>query len=162
MKNLIVIILFLETYSININAQIIERKVLSNFGHTYSNNGYILQETVSQTAVKTLISSGNILTQGFQQSEITIVKTNDLSPDFEFTLFPNPTTNLLNFKIKNEQIEDLKIYLSSNNSQQISVTDVISKEGNIDLSYLPDGNYIVSIFKKNTLLKSFQVIKLTK
>jgi Secretion system C-terminal sorting domain len=152
----------LGIFSIHAEAQTLERDVISNFGITYSNNGVVFQQTLSQIAVKTLDSPSNTLTQGFQQAEINIIKTDDFAQDVELTFFPNPTTQLVNYKLDKGLIEQGELYLFSMNAQLIATFPLNKEGGTIDLSHLADGTYVLSVKNQHNLLKSFQIIKLTK
>jgi hypothetical protein len=152
----------LGLFSISAEAQILERDVISNFGTTYSNNGVVFQQTLSQIAVKTLDAPSTTLTQGFQQSNITIIKTDDFAKDFELTFFPNPTTQFVNYKLDKGLIENGELFLFSINAQLIATFPLNKEGGTIDLSNLSDGTYMLSLKSQNNILKSFQIIKLTK
>ncbi len=148
--------------SIHAEAQTLERDVISNFGTTYSNNGVVFQQTLSQIAVKTLDLATTTLTQGFQQSEINIIKTDDFDKDVELTFFPNPTTQWVNYKLDKGIIEQGELSLFSINAQLIATFPLNKEGGTIDLSNLSDGTYVLSLKNQNNILKSFQIIKLTK
>ena len=156
------IIAFLLFFSKIINAQSIERQVVSSNGKTFANKDVIFQQTIGQVAMKTLIAPNNMITQGFQQSEINIVKTEDFNPLFEFSFFPNPSSDFIQYKVGKNTLENTQISLFSTNAQILFSVPMQNMGGNIDVSALPDGTYILTLIQKNKTLKSFQVIKLTK
>ena len=156
------IIAFLFLFSKIINAQNIERQVVSSNGKTLANNDVIFQQTIGQIAVKTLTAPNNIFTQGFQQSEINIVKTEDFQPEFEFSFFPNPSSDFIQYKIGKSILENTQISLFSTTAQLLFSVPMQNTGGNIDVSALPDGSYILTLSQNTKTVKSFQVIKITK
>ena len=156
------IIAFLLLFSKITNAQNIERQVVSSNGKTIANNDVIFQQTIGQVAVKTLTTPNNVITQGFQQSEINIVRTEDFKPEFEFSFFPNPSSDFIQYKVGKGILENTQISLFSTTAQLLFSVPMQNTGGNIDVSALPDGSYILTLSQKNKTLKSFQVIKITK
>ena len=144
------------------SAQSIERQVLSSNGHTLENNDLIIQQTIGQPLTKTLNIPNTVLTQGFQQVEIKVVKTQDLRPEVEISFFPNPTTDFINYKIDKGNFENTNITLFGADAQLLLSTPLQANGGNIDISTLADGVYILTINSRNIILKSYQIIKLSK
>jgi hypothetical protein len=153
---------FLSLSFFVVNAQTFERKVVSNNGKTLANNSAIIQQTLGQIAVKTFGNQSVTLNQGFQQSEINIVKTDDFLPSVELSFFPNPTTQIVNYKFTNGTIEEASFSIYSINAEFIFSTPLQANGGEINLNNLPDGTYVLHLMSKNKINKSFKIIKLSK
>jgi len=66
--------------------------------------------------------------------------------DFEtnFTLYPNPAKDVLNFKVKSEmEVKSISIY---NTLGQIIMTTIHAENGEINVSNLQSGNYFIKVF----------------
>lgn len=102
MKNpLVVIILF--TASISIQAQQLE--VAAAAGDFCENSSGSLSWTLGEVAIETLVGANLILTQGFQQSKLTVTTIDDMQLlGIELSVFPNPTNSHLFIDIKKKLI----------------------------------------------------------
>lgn len=79
--------------------------------------------------------------------------TNDVLPQSEVMVYPNPTTGVVNFVIDNSTQGELPVTIYTE-AGQVCKTFVMSKPAGkfsnaVDLSYLPNGLYIVEIGKGN-------------
>lgn len=75
MKNFKLILVIFLLIS-RVSAQSISRKVIATAGGTLSGGGNTLSYTIGETAISTLTNSNVILTQGFQQPEVSLVLMN--------------------------------------------------------------------------------------
>ena len=82
------------TASVSVKAQKLE--VVATSGDFYENSSLSLSWTLGEVAVETLVGDNIILTQGFQQSKLTVTAIDELqSPGIELTVYPNPTNRFL-------------------------------------------------------------------
>ena len=71
-----------------------------NHGKTTSGS---LSWTVGEPVIKTITDGTNTLTQGFQQSRLTITAISDLKiPGIELSVYPNPTNNFLSIVVRSD------------------------------------------------------------
>ena len=86
----IVFLLFVSTLS--------AQEVISSQGETYSNANGSMDFTVGEVVINTGTNGTNDLTQGFHQTNWNLVGVEDFAPNYEATIFPNPTQDVLNIK----------------------------------------------------------------
>ncbi len=161
MKNYLFLILVL-TASVSVKAQQLE--VVAASGDFYKNSSGSLSWTLGEAAIETLSESNYILTQGFQQSKITVTSVNELPGlDFTISVFPNPASDFLTVKVeKNDGFTGLMYHLYDINGKLLLLKQPEGNETTISLSNFnpsiyfleviqakdsTDAKYCVSIFK---------------
>lgn len=137
-------------------AQKITAQTIDVSGGTHSANGYTMTYSVGQTATTTIRANAYIITQGFQQAEQnkTIDTKNTQLIDFQASVFPNPTSDLLHLSISGNVEHDFKLQVFNLNGQLL-----ISKEFNgttfeIEVQDLPKGEYVLTLNKGDARLSS--------
>jgi hypothetical protein len=137
-------------------AQSLSPVVISTMGGYYANSTATLSYTVAELSmVKTISSSNNMLTQGFQQPYAILVSVPEIAePDDAILVFPNPTPATVNIQCKNgiSALKSIRIFnitgqqiLSWDNKQADSLT-----EWSCDLSGNSSGLYLVEICCENS------------
>jgi len=134
-----------------LQSQTLSPTVISSSGAFYSTASGMLSQTVAEmTMVQTYSSSGNILTQGFQQPEdwpVGITETPAVAGGI--LLYPNPTSGMftLNYTSSSSGANEIKLY---NLVGQIVMTQsVMQSTGvntvNFDISSLSQGIYMLEL-----------------
>lgn len=162
MKKNTILLLFLLANNF-LFAQKITSQVIDASGGTHRANGYTLTYSVGQIAVETLKSNNYIITQGFQQVEKNNTigsKENTQNIDFQAIVFPNPTQDILNIKIENDENDGFEIVLFNLSGQQLSQGSFSEKNYQIEVSHLPVGEYILKL--KNSKSQKMMVSKFLK
>lgn len=129
-------------------AQKITSQVIDASGGTHRANGFTMTYSIGQTAVETLKSANYIITQGFQQAnKNTMIDTEEepQQPDFQATIYPNPTQDVLNLAIENANEKGFRIALYNLAGQQISQSSFLGNSHQIEVSQLPVGEYIIRL-----------------
>jgi len=75
------------------------------------------------------------------------------------SVFPNPTTSILNLEVKDFSSKSLNLSLSSIDGKQISNQKINSNITTINTTSLSNGMYLLQVFNGNTVVKSFRIIK---
>ena len=70
------------------------QEVVSSQGETYSNANGSIDFTVGEVIINTGSNGTNDLTQGFHQTNWNFLGLEDFAPDYQVTIFPNPTDRL--------------------------------------------------------------------
>ncbi len=71
------------------------QEVVSTAGSHGETTAGSLSWTVGEPVIETITDGTNTLTQGFQQSKLTVTAINDLKfPGIELSVYPNPTNSL--------------------------------------------------------------------
>lgn len=117
--------------------------------------------SVGQVAYITITGAGGSINQGVQQPYEFFTLGNDNFPEIQLTMsvYPNPTTSLINLKIQNYELENLNYQLFDIDGRQIENQKITLTETLIQLENLPSAIYLLNVFENNKLLKSFKIIK---
>jgi len=125
--------------------QSLVRSSLSSIGSTYSDDGFILRQTIAQPS-NTLVGSngGFVLRQGFQQPLNSRIIPNS-NTTIDFSLYPNPAyeKTLLEFK---EEIQPYSVTISNINGRVLTkLNDQKLMSNWLDLKNLTPGIYFVTV-----------------
>ncbi len=105
-------------------------------------------------------SNGDVLTQGFHQLYYNLVPVWEV-PDlqFELSIYPNPTTDWINLKRDNSNPMNASLF----NVLGQKMMDIELSEMNqeIDLGAFAEGMYLLSIYDKNRILKTYRIQKVS-
>ena len=153
-KNTIVFFSLLSTLSVS------AQEVVSTQGDSYSNANGSIDYTIGEVVINTGTDGTNDLTQGFHQTNWNFVGLEDHTPDYEATIFPNPTEDVLN--IKTSMFENVT-YTLYDAQGKLVMQDILSTEQTpIQVSQLAPGSYSLTLKNETQNLKTFKLIKHTK
>ena len=146
MKNYLLIILVL-TASVLVKAQQLE--VIATSGDFYKNSSGSLSWTLGEVAIETLSETNFILTQGFQQSKLTVTSVNELPGlDFTISVFPNPASDFLTVKFeKYDRLTSLMYHLYDINGKLLLLKQPEGIETTISLSNFNPSIYILKVIQ---------------
>ena len=156
MRNLLAL-LFITTSIVGV-AQTIEREVVSANGNFYSNGVGQLSTTLGEPIISTVSSGTNELTQGFQQTRITITGIEDFQSDFEMSIYPNPVSEFITIKTK-ELKEGVTYAIYTIEGKLVLEDNIKEIQTKLQLSALVKGSYYLNITQENQLLKTYKIIK---
>ena len=139
-------IFFFATFVVVFAASV--QEVVSSQGETYSNANGSIDFTVGEVIVNTGTNGTNDLTQGFHQTNWNFLGVEDYAPDYQVTIFPNPTQDVLN--IKTSVFENVTYTLYDAQGKLI-MQDILSVEQTpIQVSQLAPGSYSLELIFENT------------
>ncbi len=155
MKNL-ASILFLVIFLV---PGIKSQSILATSGDYFENDDISLSWTLGEPVTETLASTSFILTQGFQQSKLTLVGIKDLNnqDDYEISLYPNPAQNFIN--IKTSKFEHLNYSISDINGKLLKEVNAVSEQTELSVNELPASIYIIEIRDNKKLVRTYKLIK---
>ena len=157
MKKKIGFIIVLLLCALHVQCQ---QQVVSSAGNFHSNASGSISWTLGELAVETLTTAGNILTQGFQQSRLTVVGIGDIPAlDFEIVVFPNPASDHLIIRTDKEQHENLYYQLYDLTGKLIVQDRIRETETTIAVNHLRAAVYLLRIIEGNRQVRSFKVVK---
>ena len=133
------------------------QEVVSSQGQTYSNANGSIDFTVGEVIINTGSNGTNDLTQGFHQTNWNFLGVVDFAPDFEVTIFPNPTSDVLN--IKSTIYQDISYSLYDAQGKLVLKNVLSETVTQIQVNQLAPGAYSLSINDKKEQLKNFKLIK---
>ena len=139
----IIIALFLVNAG---QAQKITPTVLSSAGAVMKANNLSIEWTLGENATESLIKAGNIITQGFHQTNLTIVSTKN--PEIEgLKKYPNPFIS----QLTNENQTGVRLSFHLVGIQGACISEYQLEPGvhSLELDFLPSGSYILETSKGN-------------
>jgi len=134
------------------------QEVIASQGNSYNNASVSIDFTIGEVVIATLGNTGNTLTQGFHQTNLTVLAIEDFDINYQARVFPNPTQDLLQVEIQNFEGLNFKMYdiqgrqLSNEKLNRINTT--------INTTPYAKGLYLLVILNENNqLLKTYRIIK---
>lgn len=134
------------------------QEVIASQGNSYSNSSVSIDFTIGEVVIATLNNTGNTLTQGFHQTNLTVLAIDDFDINYQARVFPNPTQDLLQVEIQNFEGLNYKMY--DIQGRQLSQQKIYSINTSINTTPYAKGLYLLVILNENNqLLKTYRIIK---
>lgn len=134
------------------------QEVIASQGNSYSNSSVSIDFTIGEVVIATLNNTGNTLTQGFHQTNLTVLAIDDFDINYQARVFPNPTQDLLQVEIQNFEGLNFKMY--DIQGRQLSQQKIYSINTSINTTPYAKGLYLLVILNENNqLLKTYRIIK---
>jgi len=133
------IVLFSLFACISVSAQ----EVVSTQGGSYSNASANIDFTIGEVVINTVTDGPNALTQGFHQTNWNFVGLEDFAPDYQATIFPNPTQDVLN--IKTSTFENVTYTLYDAQGKLVMQNILSAEQTPIQVSQLAPGAYSLEL-----------------
>ena len=141
-------------------SQNLDHFVVGTDGGYAGNNQFSLSYTIGEVVTEFGVNSANNvhLTQGFQQSYISIVSVDDHFIDIEINVYPNPAVDFLNVQIGD--LTDVENYsLFDMSGKLIEDKPSSSKQFKIGFQNVSMGTYFIVFSNKKKKLKTLKVLK---
>jgi hypothetical protein len=159
------LILLMVFLALSAGAQQIKQEVIASAGgyNVASGNAISISWTLGETIVPTFTSQDGslILTHGFQQKLIITTIEDNLLNSVKITVYPNPTSEVINVDFDTPTDGEILIYLLDNKGGLVKTTKIeaatTSKE--INMQDLPSGIYYLRL-TKGKLVNVYKVVKL--
>ena len=151
MKQIFFLLSLLSTIAVS------AQEVLSTQGDSYSNASSNIDFTIGEVIINTGTDGTDDLTQGFHQTNWNFVGMEDHSPGFEASVFPYPTSEVLN--IKTSSFENVTYTLYDTKGKLILHNKLSAEQTPIQVSQFAPGNYSIILNKHTRNLKTFKLIK---
>lgn len=164
MKKTILIILYVFGFG-SVFCQTNQLEVITTSGDYFkpSPTSPSLSWTAGEPVTETFSSSGNVLTQGFQQSNYNITAIDEVKvKDISINVFPNPTSDFITIAITslNGTNADYVVALYDLQGQLLYTANYSNTEFELDLSSYPTGTYILTVLtKENQTVQNFKIQK---
>jgi len=151
-----------------LNAQSMERWVVSGAGGTYLDNinNFQMDYTIGEPVITMASSASTILTQGFQQPFFLMTSLPETPENHsEWSLYPNPVTEHL-FIVNDKAEQGSYLIQLFDMMGQLLIETGQKAENSTPLTLMLDfdgyatGNYFVRLLYQNMALKTFKVIKI--
>ncbi len=134
------------------------QEILSVSGDYFENTNGSISITIGEPVTETFASTSNIMTQGFQQSRLTIVSIFEFQDKYgTITIAPNPTNDFLHLNI--DDPKDMSWQICDLSGKILKESNLLSQQTDISFSELSSAVYFLTIIQGNQKVKTFQVIK---
>lgn len=148
-------ILFVFTLLISLCAT--AQEVVATQGDSYSNASGNIDFTIGEVIINTGTDGSNDLTQGFHQTNWNFLGVEDHSPSYEATIFPNPTSEVLNIRTSTFENVTYTLYDAQG---KLVLQDILSAEQTpIQVGQLAPGSYSLILSNQTQNLKTFKLTK---
>jgi len=156
--------------AITIYSTLCAQEVITTVGDFYDTGSGSISWTIGEPVIETYYNGINILTQGFQQSKLSVNAINEKNiPELKIKVFPNPTNDFLSVEVISNEQKDFEISLFDLNGKLILKQKLTDKKQTINMqSYIP-ATYILTVTEKTkeshpvksgiTVKKSFHKVK---
>ena len=122
------------------------QEVVSTAGSYGETSSGSLNWTVGEPVIETITDGANTLTQGFQQSKLTVTAINDLKvPGIELSVYPNPTNSFLSIEVKTDKQRNLLLSLFDINGRLILQKKMIGNKQTIKMQNYKPATYILKV-----------------
>jgi len=137
------------------------QQLVSTSGDYYQNSTGSLSVSVGELAIETFSNTNNILTQGFQQTNLVSVSIKEL-PDmgYQISVYPNPVLDFVVLKIPSENIVGKQYKLYDMNGKVLEIKLIEETETEISFSKLAPATYFIKVVEGVDELKTFKIVKL--
>lgn len=134
------------------------QEVISSGGDFYNNINGSVSFTIGEPVIETLSGASNILTQGFNQTKLTIneIVIQPVS-DYEITVFPNPS--VYSFTIKKNNSTELSYQLFDEGGKLVKSDILTGSETIIAMENLSSSIYFLRISNSASEIKTFKIEK---
>ena len=143
--------------SISLHAQSVEREVIASGGEYYSNGNAKLSVTIGEPVTETFTSGSNDLTQGFQQTKITVTEIEETIEDNTVRIFPNPSSDFITVSL--EKIENTSLSLYDSQGKLVMKNPLLSNSSVISIQSLARGTYFILLTEEGKKISKFELVK---
>ena len=150
-KNTLVLFSFFA--SLAVTAQ----EVVGTQGDSYSNASANIDFTIGEVIINTGTDGTNDLTQGFHQTNWNFLGVEDFAPNYEASILPNPTSDVLN--IRTSSFENVTYTLYDAQGKLVMQNILSAEQTPIQVSQLAPGSYSLTLNNETQNLKIFKLIK---
>lgn len=143
--------------AIALSLQLFGQEVVSTQGDSYTNTSGSIDFTIGEVVINTETDGTNDITQGFHQTNWHFLGVENYTPSYEATIFPNPTSEVLN--IKTSKFEKVTFTLYDAQGKLILQGVLSAEQTPIHVSHLSPGSYSIVLNNGTQNLKTFKLMK---
>ena len=128
--------------------QILHHQMLSSQGVTKKiSNGFTISQTIGQQSTAGNSTNETIVIQGFQQNLWSSYISSNVSSNIVVTTFPNPFTDVVNFKFSKSIKGEISVYFFNISGHLVYdyKSEMNDTTISINLSRIPSSEYLVQI-----------------
>lgn len=151
------LVLFLSFVMQGISAQ---KATVASGGNATGSGGKV-SYSIGQVAYANATGAGGTVTQGMQQPFEIVTLGTDNFPEImlSMSVYPNPTTAMVNLTVGDLDQENLQFYLTDIAGKHLQFQKISEIETQIQMENYPNAVYFLNVFDNNKQLKTFKIIK---
>ena len=135
------------------------QKVVSANGGTATAAGTQVSWTIGEPITATVSDGTTTLTQGFQQSKLTVTAINDIQvAGVEIKVYPNPTSDFVTIHFS-KVMEKPTYLLFDLSGRLIQQKKIESTDAKVDMTQFAGGSYILKVNSGQQPLQTFKIVK---
>jgi hypothetical protein len=161
MKNLLILrfaIYLLLSHALSISAQ--AQQVVTPAGGHGQKGDTLMEWTLGEMVVSTLITGDAILTQGFHQPLLTVTTLESYAcRDIKITVCPNPAYDRLLIQSAPSDIGDLQYVLYDLKGKLLGHERLTGDVTPVSMEHYPAGLYLLRILWQDRPIETFEIIK---
>jgi Secretion system C-terminal sorting domain len=152
-----IMILLLLVFS---STAMMAQQIVATAGGTLGNASGSISYTIGEGIAQTFSRGDKVLTQGFQQSYLSVsTEKTILDLNFSITVFPNPTTDVVTLRVAKENPSGLLYLLYDLNGRLLSKKVIENSDTTVPFQSLQTGTYLLEVMDGKLGLKTFKIIK---
>lgn len=144
------------------HAQTLSPTIIGSAGGFGTYGSGSLAWTIGEPVVSTESTSSNILTQGFHQTHPAITISTPRYYDGNMAVYPNPARETVTISSPEQSMSNWKASIFSTSGQVVLTQTLNGFSSGINISYLPDGLYIIRIDDQSNTTISNQKLHILK
>jgi len=130
-------------------------------GGEASGTGGSSSYSIGQVIYTTNSGATGSVAQGVQQAyEVSIVSQSELVLNMEVSVFPNPSSDLLNLELTSGLDKEVTYFLYDNTGKLLARSAVYNEITKIDLKPFPNAIYHLNVMQGPNQVKLFKIIKI--
>jgi hypothetical protein len=136
------------------------QEIITPIGDFFTNSSGSMSSTLGEPVNETFSGSLNVLTQGFQQSKLTITSLKEL-PNLDYTIiaFPNPAKEYVTIKSTSKKNENLLYEIYDNSGKLLKKKQFDGSETQISFCDLKPSDYYVKVISGQKEVKVIKIVK---
>lgn len=136
------------------------QQVVSSAGTMHQNENLSISWTLGETVIQTFEGQDYILTQGFHQSNLTVVAVEELAETlYTIEVYPNPTRDHVTLSVDQLNAGSIQYYIFDINANMVASERLTDASTRISFEDFSPGTYFIRVHKNNKPLKTFKIIK---
>ena len=147
----------LVLFSLLATGTVSAQEVVSSQGDSYSNGSGSIDFTIGEVVINTGTDGSNDLTQGFHQTNWNFVGLEDHATSYEATIYPNPTSEVLN--IRTSTFENVTYTLYDAQGKLVLQNVLSAEQTPLQVGQLAPGNSSIILKNETQNLNTFKLIK---
>jgi hypothetical protein len=158
MRNIIISIVL--TVFVCLGNNIKAQQAVVSGGNFHQNSQGSISWGLGEAVIETFEVDDIIITQGFQQSKLTITTIEELpESEFSITAFPNPANDFVYLKSNLNESDDVYFTMFDLNGKIVMQDKINSTLEKVSFRALKSGVYFIKISLNNKEMKTIKVIK---